>query len=475
MASLLEIPKKQNKSNLISKYITKIINKNRIINIHIFPGTKPLIININNNNLINTCNLSKTKDIELKNIINNIPIHKKLTDHINNIDIKCSSCCSNYSEDKEYILLPCFHVSCIECIKNWNKTCILNGSKASCPDCRTKLQHSINPDNDLKFAMSAPVNNNFDPSNQKNKKQKIYHSQVLERCSSISYSQSQYEGNDGISFSQEEINQNLRNENNPLASSELNFNGSISRTEECIKINLENDDDGFPKINLPKDSQSFDSFKGVFVKCISEKGSTNGYNDLLAYICDEKDNFEIINYDNKNYNINGVEIKHSGDHTSTKSIGVQLIDCLFHSCTISSDYNIIVTPLNIPFVEHKTGYKDEHICSKVYDDEIKTNKPEKFINEICLDLKNKLPKKDKELISTIFIIQSIYEKNNYVFKENDKFIPSLAKLSPKMKPSCTILTKNKNDSTNELSIKPILLNWSDEPAATIWAAIQVYK
>jgi hypothetical protein len=43
-----------------------------------------------------------------------------------------------------------------------------------------------------------------------------------------------------------------------------------------------------------------------------------------------------------------------------------------------------------------------------------------------------------------------------------------------MKPSCTILTKNKNDSTNELSIKPILLNWSDEPAATIWAAIQVY-
>tara|TARA_B100002019_G_C21189167_1_gene557859 strand:+ start:193 stop:1155 length:963 start_codon:yes stop_codon:yes gene_type:complete len=308
------------------------------------------------------------------------------------------------------------------------------------------------------------------------KKQKI-----VDRFSSLNYSQSQYVGYDGNTFNQEEINQTLRNDRNPLAKSELDFNGSISKNELPVEINLENDEDGFPKKKLPIDSESFDSFKDVFVKCITEKGSSNGYNDLLAYICDEKDNFKIINYNNKYYEQNGVKIVHSGDYISEKFIETNkdtesaLINCLFHSCTISSDYNMIVTPLNIPFVESKTGYKDEHICSKVYDNDIKTNKPEKFINDICLEVKKTLPKKDEELISTIFIIQSIYDKKIHFFKERDKFIPSLAKLSPKMKPSCTILTKNKNDSTNELSIKPIILNWSDEPAATIWASIQVYK
>ena len=142
------------------------------------------------------------------------------------------------------------------------------------------------------------------------KKQKI-----VDRFSSLNYSQSQYVGDDGNIFNQEEINQTLRNDRNPLAKSELDFNGSITKNELPLEINLENDKDGFPKKKLPIDSESFYSFKDVFVKCITEKGSTLGYNDLLAYICDEKDNFKIINYNNKYSELNGVKIIHSGDYT----------------------------------------------------------------------------------------------------------------------------------------------------------------
>ena len=118
MASLIETPKDLKKSTVISKNITKIINENNTIKIRIFPGIKPLIINVNNNNIIDTCDLNETKDIELKNIISDMPIHKKLTDHINNIDIKCSSCCNDYTEDKKYVLFGCYHISCVKCIKN---------------------------------------------------------------------------------------------------------------------------------------------------------------------------------------------------------------------------------------------------------------------------------------------------------------------------------------------------------------------
>jgi hypothetical protein len=475
MASLVIInPKKCiNKECNKKILITKITKENDIINIRVFPGIYPLILDIQNNHINYTCHLGCTDDGELKEIISNMPIHKKLTEHISKIDIKCSTCQDNITEDKKYILLGCFHISCVKCIKEWNNYCKKTSldQKTSCPDCRTILEHSEKPFDHIRL-MSAPIANN-EYSHLK-KKFKTNHTEGLQRASSLNYASQTYEDDEGNSLPQEEIVQGLHNQENPFAKYELNFNQNVSRTERPIKIVLEDDEDKFPKKKLPQESEPFHSDKEILVKVITEK---TGFNDLLAYVCDKDGGFEILNYKNIIYNKFGIQLKHSGDHIANYEYDKILhkrTNCLWHSCKISSDnYNMTVYPLNIPFVKNKTGYSDEKISSKIYEDK---DKPEDLINNICKDIIKNLPKKeDKTIISTIFIIQSIFDRSNNVFIEEDKIIPSLSKLSPNMSPSCVILTKKKNNSTDELCIQPIVMNWSDEPAATIWAAIQVYK
>ena len=454
-------------------FIKKITKKDSVINIRVFPGTFPLILDIQNNHIHNISHLSCTEDKELKEIISDMPVHNKLTEHISNINIICTTCQDEITEDKKYILLGCYHISCVKCIKEWNNHCeqFDFDKETPCPYCRTPVKHSENPFGSVR-QMSAPMKGN-EYTNPK-KKFKKNHTQTLKRACSLNYSSSQYADDEGNSLPQEEIVQELRDLDNPFAECELNFNQHVSRTENIIKIVLEDDEDKFPKKKLPQESEPFDSDREILVKVITEK---TGFNDLLAYICDKDGGFKILNYNNTSYNNIGIKLEHSGDHTAYHEYDEMLhksTNCLWHSCKISSDnYNMTVYPLNIPFVKNKTGYSDEKISSKIYEDK---DKPEDLINNICKDIIKNLPKKeDKKIISTIFIIQSIFDRSNNIFREGDKIIPSLSKLSPNMSPSCVILTKKKNNSTDELCIQPIVLNWSDQPAATIWAAIQVYE
>ena len=152
-----------------STQITQIIKEEDKLSIRILPGACPFTISKKKDTINKTCHIKCDK--ELKDIISKFPTHKKDISQINNIEISCSICTS---DKDEFILLPCFHLYCKECILKWNEQKpeeLLNfhGKKETdCPECRQKLNHSNNPFKGIKRLHSQAVSGNKDNNSFRN-------------------------------------------------------------------------------------------------------------------------------------------------------------------------------------------------------------------------------------------------------------------------------------------------------------------
>ena len=437
-----------------STQITQIIKENEKLFIRILPGASPLVI------YKEKCSIKKSSHVncnkKLKNIISKYPIHKKDLTHINKIELSCKIC---LCEKKEFILLPCFHLYCKECILKWDNE---GYGETSCPECRQNLNHSQNPFITKRLYSQIQENNPVDDfCNRFNsvplKKRKMDEEyEDLNRTSSIAFSQA-YETPQSINERFDD-SEDIQTE---IVKLEKKFYGNISpnNTNESKVINIEKEENNeFYKPLYFKDNLLETTKDKLLVKSRTQYQSD--YNDLMIVVF-EKENLEkILNYSDRFFQKDNFIINHSGDDIENQS----MISFLNHGCLIEyPNAEIDVCPLNIPFVETKTNISSDQISSDL-NDSIKNK-----IKNICLDELKKLKKKpNKEPKYTLFFLQTVYNRNIPIFNDG----VSLKKLSPSNEPCCTFsIIENQNETKK---VQPVICPFSDEGAGVIWGIAQIY-
>ena len=439
-----------------STEITQIIKKDEKLFVRILPGASPLVIHKENGSVIKSSHVNCNE--ELKNIISKYPIHKKDLTHINKIELSCKIC---FCEKKEFILLPCFHLYCKDCILEWDKN--KEHDETNCPKCRQNLNHSQNPFITKRLYSQIQENNPVDDfCNRFNsvplKKRRVDdESEGLNRTSSIAYSQA-YETPQSINERFDD-SEDIQTE---IVKLEKKFYGDISpdNTNDSKVINIEKEENGeFYKPLYFKDNFLETTKDKLLVKSRTQYHSD--YNDLMIVIF-EKENLEkILNYSDRFFHKENLTINHSGDDIEDQS----MISFLNHGCLIECpNAEIDVCPLNIPFVESKTSISSDSISSNL-NDSIKDK-----IKNICLDELKKLKKKpNKEPKYTLFFLQTVYNRNIPIFNDG----VSLKKLSPSNEPCCTFsIIENQNETKK---VQPVICPFSDEGAGVIWGSAQIYS